>query len=298
MKTLITTLFILLLAAGHASAQQRDTIRLVEPPRDTLQFNRYLRLDTKDKIVSPYGNPGEKSYALASDRKAFKWNKIQEMPLFNASYSRFIIPTAFVSYGVLARKYAWMQELDHSTSYEIGEHFTKSIWIDDYLQYAPAVAVLALDFMGIKAKHNCGDRVFVLATANLLTFASVQTLKRTTRIERPDGSNLHSFPSGHTASAFAGAHILFKEYNGASPWISLAGYAAAGATGVMRVYNRRHWVSDVVTGAGVGILSVEASYFLLPVFQSVFNTKSSKKKFAVAPVFGDNNNGVAFACSF
>lgn len=78
---------------------------------------------------------------------------------------------------------------------------------------------------------------------------------------RPDGSTANSWPSGHTATSFVGATLLHKEYGlTRSPWFSVAGYGAATATGVMRVLNNRHWVSDVMSGAGIGILSTELGY--------------------------------------
>ena len=48
-----------------------------------------------------------------------------------------------------------------------------------------------------------------------------------------------------------------------SPWFSLGAYTLATATGVMRVLNNRHWISDVLSGAGIGILSVELGYGLM-----------------------------------
>ena len=78
---------------------------------------------------------------------------------------------------------------------------------------------------------------------------------------RPDGSTANSWPSGHTATAFVGASLLHKEYGlTRSPWFSVAGYGMATATGVMRVLNNRHWISDVMSGAGIGILSTELGY--------------------------------------
>ena len=90
----------------------------------------------------------------------------------------------------------------------------------------------------------------------------VNTLKRTTNVERPDGSNHHSFPSGHTATAFMTATMFNKEYGHKSPWIGVGAYGMATATGVMRMANNKHWLSDVLTGAGIGILSTEIGYYL------------------------------------
>jgi len=123
-------------------------------------------------------------------------------------------------------------------------------------------------------------------------------MKTTTRIQRPDGSDTHSFPSGHTATAFAGAHILFREYKDTSPWIGAAGYAVATGTGTPRVLNKRHWVSDVVTGAGIGTLSAEAGYLLLPVFHKIIRTGNLNRGLAVMPSVGTDNYGVALAYTF
>ena len=69
------------------------------------------------------------------------------------------------------------------------------------------------------------------------------------------------YPSGHTATAFTGATLLAHEYGHRSVWIPIAGYTVATATGVMRVLNNRHHVSDVIVGAAVGILAAELAYW-------------------------------------
>ena len=91
----------------------------------------------------------------------------------------------------------------------------------------------------------------------------VNGIKYTAKEMRPDGSTANSWPSGHTATSFVGATILHKEYGlTRSPWWSVAGYGVATATGVMRVLNNRHWISDVMSGAGIGIMSGELGYAL------------------------------------
>jgi membrane-associated phospholipid phosphatase len=44
----------------------------------------------------------------------------------------------------------------------------------------------------------------------------------------------------------------------------VAGYAVAVGSGVLRMYNNKHWLNDVVAGAGVGILSTRLAYWLYP----------------------------------
>jgi hypothetical protein len=155
--------------------------------------------------------------------------------VYTAPYSKFIIPATLVAYGVTS-------QFDKSDDYEIHDEVIKNgigaYTIDDYSQFAPAVAVYGLDLMGIKAKHNFRDRTIMMATSHLIMGGIVQTMKSSIHVERPDGSNYKSFPSGHTATAFVGAHILFKEYKATSPWIGVAGYAIAIGTGLLRVTNK------------------------------------------------------------
>jgi Membrane-associated phospholipid phosphatase len=233
------------------------------------------------------------------DHMAIDLNKMPKRTnISNASYSKFIIPTVMISYGIITRGSRLLQELDHSTNREIIEHGFTRKRIDDYSQLAPAIAVYGLDFAGIKARHNFRDRTIVMATSYIIMGATVQTMKNTVNVERPDGSNNKSFPSGHTATAFVGAHILFKEYKDASPWIGIAGYAVATGTGALRVLNKKHWVSDVATGAGIGILSAEVGYLLLPVFHDMFGVKNKNNSLVVAPAIGAGDYGIGMIYTF
>ena len=133
---------------------------------------------------------------------------------------------------------------------------------DNYLQYAPAAVMLGLKTAGVESRSSWGRMLVSDAFAAALMGSVVNTLKTTTHVTRPDGSNNHSFPSGHTATAFMTATMLSKEYGHKSPWISVGAYTTATATGLMRMANNKHWLSDVLTGAGIGILSTEMGYWL------------------------------------
>ncbi len=133
---------------------------------------------------------------------------------------------------------------------------------DDYLQYAPWAAHLALGLGGLKGvSKNRYQIVTADAFAAIMMAAVVNGLKYTVNRTRPNGHNA-SFPSGHTATAFTGATLLAHEYGHRSVWIPIAGYAVATTTGVMRVLNNRHYVSDVIVGAAVGILTAELAYWV------------------------------------
>ncbi len=134
--------------------------------------------------------------------------------------------------------------------------------LDDYTQYVPYVAVYALDGFGVKSKHKLLRKTTTLATGALGTLAVVQGMKYGFGETRPDGSANNAFPSGHTATAFMGAHMLHKEYGDRSIYYSVGGYLFATVTGIFRQLNDRHWISDVLVGAGIGMSVTELAYFI------------------------------------
>jgi membrane-associated phospholipid phosphatase len=135
---------------------------------------------------------------------------------------------------------------------------------DDYLQYGPAAAWAGLSLAGVKGRSNPLDRALIGVLAYGISSVVVLGLKHTTNELRPDGSNYLSLPSGHTANAFTGASLLDREFSGVSPWIPIGGYAMATSTGILRMTNDKHWISDVLVGAGIGLLSTEVAYHVYP----------------------------------
>ena len=133
--------------------------------------------------------------------------------------------------------------------------------IDDYTQFFGPAMTVGLKLAGVEGRSDWGRFLASTAMSYGLMAGFVNGIKYTAKEMRPDGSTANSWPSGHTATAFVGATILHKEYGlTRSPWYSVAGYGVATATGVMRVLNNRHWVSDVLSGAGIGIMSGELAY--------------------------------------
>ncbi len=176
---------------------------------------------------------------------------------------------------------------------ELQENAGHRIAIDDLSQYAPAAAIYGLGLLGVKGRHDAMDRTIILGTAYVLMGLSVNTLKTVTKVERPDGSSRNSFPSGHTATAFMGAELLRREYWDVSPWIGVAGYAVAAGTGFFRMYNNRHWLTDVIAGAGIGILSAEAAYWLYPTVARTFFRKRYAKNVRLSPYASSREKGLA-----
>lgn len=133
--------------------------------------------------------------------------------------------------------------------------------VDDYLQYTPWAAQLAMSMCGVKGRSKNRWQVLVTdAMAAAMMAAVVNGMKYTIDRTRPNGHHA-SFPSGHTATAFAGATLLAHEYGHRSVWIPIAGYSVAAATGVMRILNNKHYASDVLVGAAIGIVTAELAYW-------------------------------------
>lgn len=134
--------------------------------------------------------------------------------------------------------------------------------IDDYLRFVPIVSAYALKAAGVDSRSQWKRLLVNTATSFAIDAAFTYGLKFTVKSTRPDGTDRHSFPSGHTSFAFFGAAILDKEFRRVSPWISVAGYTVAAVTAVDRVRRNRHHWADVLAGAAIGVLSVEAGYWL------------------------------------
>lgn len=214
------------------------------------------------------------------------------------NYRNLIVPAVFIGYGVASLKIDALKRLNGSTRDEILEDQPKRRNWDNYMQYAPAVLVFGLDAAGIKAKHNFLDRTIIYATSQLISGAFVVPLKHIVKEERPDSSNNLSFPSGHTATAFSSAQFMFREYKDKNIWLGLSGYAFATFTGVYRTINNRHWVGDVVAGAGFGILSTELAYWTYPKIKALFGRKHQQSSAMIMPYYSNRSVGLGFVKNF
>ncbi len=300
MKGKYTVLFLcFIVLSSFKVLAQEDTIRLKEKQQQLFGIDSLKVKRNSGENISVSTDLGDlNKFLLLNDEVTFKLSHRKSKSFFNSSYSHYILPAALISYGVFAHANKSLREIDLSTNNEVGEHIYQHIPYDDYMQFAPAVGVYGFDLIGLKAKHNFRDRTIIMATSFLIMGTMVQVMKSSTHVLRPDGSNLKSFPSGHTATAFVGAHILFKEYKDTSPWIGVGGYAVALATGTLRVMNKKHWVSDVAAGAGIGILSAELGYALLPVCHKIFGIKDKTKSLVILPTATTNSFGLGLVYHF
>jgi len=214
------------------------------------------------------------------------------------NYKQLIIPTVLIGYGLIGIQSDQIKDFNSEIQEEVNEHIDERVTIDDFAQYAPAAAVYALNAFGDQGKNNLKDRSIILATSYIMMSVTVLALKDITKVERPDGSSNNSFPSGHTATAFAGAEFLWQEYKDKSVWYGISGYIVAAGTGAFRIINNRHWFTDVAAGAGIGILSTKAAYWMYPYLNKKVFTKNKKaqKENKVSSIVIPYYNGKQMGC--
>lgn len=173
------------------------------------------------------------------------------------------------------------------------------IRIDDYLEWGMLGWVFACDLVD-KEKHNWLDQLFLVVLAEGLNAGMTRSVKYLVDETRPDGGR-YAFPSGHTANAFLGAHIAYKEFKDSNPWVAYSGYAMAMFVAGSRIYNNRHWVADVVAGAGFGILSVELAYLIYFPIRNAIAKKVGGKRAAnlvLSPTFHQQGAGLYLSYRF
>lgn len=204
-----------------------------------------------------------------------------------------IVPLSLMAVGTFGVYNGWFRHVDNSVRDAMdrlrGDHYFHA---DDYLQYLPVVAYVGLGFTGVKTKHSFKERFAVGATAYLAMTAIVNVAKYSIGERRPDSMARNSFPSGHTATVFTGAELMREEYGNG---IGAAAYAVATGVAFLRLYNGRHWLNDVIAGAGVGILSARIGYWMLPLYQRWFKwgEKASSKSMVAAPSYNAFNRSLA-----
>lgn len=192
------------------------------------------------------------------------------------SPSHIILPAALISIGALGVSNGWLTKINREVRNGFQNLRHECRWHgDDYIQYLPIATYLGLGFLDTNSNHNFMRRLFAGATAYAFMGIMVNATKFLVAEKRPDSGTLNSFPSGHTATAFMGAELVRMEYT--LPY-AIGAYTIAGLTAILRLYNDRHWLNDIVAGAGIGILCARMAYWMLPLYDKWFFSKNKKRR--------------------
>lgn len=200
------------------------------------------------------------------------------------SYKHFIIPTTLIASGSLLLGSRLNTDLQEKSRVVVGENFNSGA--DNIFPLIPIAQIYTGKYLGFQPKNGVVHQTADIVLANAIALAMVTATKHLVKEERPDQSNNLSFPSGHTAIAFTNAALLFYEYRASNFWYASSGFLFATATAVFRVANNRHYASDVLTGAGIGLASgILVSYY--NPFQSIRFGKNSKTTAFLYPQIGN-----------
>lgn len=171
-----------------------------------------------------------------------------------------IVPAVLIGYGAYTFNGGGFYT-NQQANRDIHQLFpTYRTHLDNVLIFAPYAELGLVALAGVESRNDRINTLLVIGKSEVIMLASVFAVKSLTREERPDGSDNLSFPSGHTAQAFLAASIVHNEFRDKSQWYGIGAYTIATGVGALRMINTKHWQSDVVAGAGFGILSAHLAY--------------------------------------
>ena len=234
-------------------------------------------------------------FSFGQNKKNDTIHKTQNSSL---NFKSVIIPSVLIGYGIIGINNNTLKRFNYDIQERLKGEINNNIKIDDVSQFVPSFSVYGLNALGIKGKNNFKDRTIILGTASLIMGSTVNGMKKSTAIVRPDGSNKFSFPSGSTAIAFMGAEFLYQEYKDVSIWYGISGYLVATGTGFLRMHNNKHWFTDVIAGAGIGILSTKIAYWVHPLVKKTLFKDKKEISGLVMPFHNGKEYGLGFSMSF
>ena len=253
----------LALATGAAPVARAQVVPVAPP----------AAADTIHKYENPGGVP------LATKRPFFK------SKLFRAS----IVPAVLIGYGAYTFNgggFYTNQDADR----DIHRVFPASNnRLADYLIFAPYFELGAVALAGVESHNDRINVLLIIAKSEAIMLASTFAVKYISREERPDHSDNLAFPSGHTAQAFLAASIVHTEFRDKSQLYGVGAYAIATSVAALRMINEKHWQSDVVAGAGFGILSAHLAYLT---HRNRWGRKSIGRDIGLVPTYYGSTPGL------
>ena len=229
--------------------------------------------DTTHKYENPAGVP-------AAARQPFLKSKV---------FKAVAIPAVLIGYGAYTvNGHGFYTNQDAQR--DIHRLFPSSkTRVADILIFVPYAELAAVELFGVEGRNDRINTLLIIAKSEAIMLSSTFLVKHLTKEERPDGSDRLSFPSGHTAQAFLAASIVHTEFRDKSQWYGIGAYAVATSVAGLRMIVDKHWQSDVVAGAGFGILSAHLAYFT---HRNRWGRKAIGRDVGLVPTFYGNTPGL------
>jgi hypothetical protein len=232
------------------------------------------------------------AYLQTLHKNEFKTDKInligEELSIQSTSASKQIILPIFLMIGAISLNEIQTKQ---SIQYEFDQIFkgvkTK---LDDYTPFLPVCQMYGYDMLKYKTRHNSWNKTKFLAISQIISTGIVLAMKKTFSIQRPDQSDFNSFPSGHTAVAFVSSQVLYNEYAFTNKYLAYSGLIGSISTATLRILNNRHWLPDVLMGAGIGILTTNLVYHFKP-FKNWNPWKMIDENLSFSPIVSINYFG-------
>ena len=202
------------------------------------------------------------------------------------NYTPFYVSAGLVTTGILLLDTNLNRDIQNKANSFFGADFHTRM--DDVTIYMPIAQIYAGNILGYQSKNSSRHQTIDIIVANTFTYGLTTGLKHLTKRERPSHSNNLSFPSGHTSIAFTNAALLFQEYKDSNIWYASSGFVFATATGILRIANNMHYVSDVLAGAGLGL----ATGFLVSYYNPFQNIHFGKKNQGTALIYPQLGNQI------
>ena len=162
--------------------------------------------------------------------------------------------------------------------------FSVPVYANDDIELAGDIirVILPLTAAGMTFFHNDHEGLIQFSKSFLSTVGVTYALQYSIDTNGPNGEE-HSFPSGHTSTAFSGASFLQRRYG----WkYGIPAYAAASFVGWSRIESDNHYLKDVLAGAAIGIIT---TYIFTDPYQ---------KEVVATPFVGGGQYGMLLSTTF
>jgi len=232
--------------------------------------------DTTHKFENPGGQPA-----------------IVKKPWYKGKLVKAVaIPAVLITYGsITAQGDAGINHRERE--FVLKQFRPVNTTFDNTLIIAPYFELAGVALAGVESRNDRINTLLIIAKGEAIMLASTFAVKYLAHETRPDGSDNLSFPSGHTAQAFLAASIVHTEFRDKSQWYGVGAYTLATSVAALRMINNKHWQSDVVAGAGFGILSAHLAYLS---HRNRWGRKSIGRDIGMAPTyFGNGTPGMTLS---